>query len=84
MGRAACEGEVESLRGQHVLFTGTTRIEGVHRAREQYEPRRLKLRRSPGPGNSERQSHSPRYRRTAPDVVTESLLTWAPGFPGVR
>ena len=35
MGRAACEGKVESLNGQHVLFTGTTRIDGVHRTREQ-------------------------------------------------
>lgn len=34
MGRGECKGEVESLRGERVLFTGTTHVDGEHLTRD--------------------------------------------------
>ena len=38
-GRSECDGYVETLRGQLVLFTGKTRIEGKHVKRDELFPR---------------------------------------------
>jgi hypothetical protein len=73
MGRAECEGEVESLHRQHVLFTGTTRIEGLHRTREQLSNDVTKLGAFPVRGTRNARVTLLVIGELHPDVVTDPI-----------